>query len=195
MPISNDTIADEHDAAASDQHTGSWDIYAGTTSRHVIRGTGLTARPPVTMGAVKMSQADAKEEDSDKEFRRRVRHLKDDIPSLPEEMPNNEPPFFIPAPAAFRSNRRAFIAQRTLDEKLYAAIQKSEETKRKAGPHSADPIERLAACFADPKNAEGLRCWWERLLRFDQRDARKLVRKEMGIYGIQWPEDGNPFIE
>lgn len=140
-------------------------------------------------------RADTDGEDSDKKFRRRVRHLvEDDIPSLPDVPETDpDPPSPIPDLSVFRRGARALKAQKALDEKLLVAMLKSEERKKGADPRSANPIESLAACFADPTQAEGLRDWWETLLRFEKSDARRLVREEMGCYGVKWPEEGNPF--
>lgn len=34
---------------------------------------------------------------------------------------------------------------------------------------------------------------WDSMFSSDQEAAYKLVRENMGIYGIKWPKEGNPF--
>ncbi|KAL8941028.1 MAG: hypothetical protein Q9216_002474 [Gyalolechia sp. 2 TL-2023] len=85
------------------------------------------------------------------------------------------------------------LAQKALESELGHAVWKSQQPLLAADINSEDPVERMAAKFRDPKYKAALKAVWDKTPESEQVEARKMVQCFMGVYGVKWPEEGNPF--
>lgn len=61
--------------------------------------------------------------------------------------------------------------------------------------NSEDAVESLAAKFKDPELRQHYRSGWDYgfMRQYQKDDVREMVDDHMGIFGIKWPKEGNPF--
>lgn len=61
--------------------------------------------------------------------------------------------------------------------------------------NSEDAVESLAARFQDPELRQHYRSGWDfyGMQSYQKDDIREMVDDHMGVFGIKWPKEGNPF--
>ncbi|KAL8762666.1 MAG: hypothetical protein Q9184_001373 [Pyrenodesmia sp. 2 TL-2023] len=66
---------------------------------------------------------------------------------------------------------------------------------RKPDINSKDAVESLAAKFKDPELRQHYRAGWDHFMTesYHKDDIREMVDDHMGVFGVQWPKEGNPF--
>lgn len=121
-------------------------------------------------------------------IRNQIQDLRDITSDLEEDARSRHRGFY---PGNARRARDSLMLE--MHNAFRTTSQEDSLGKKKPDANSEDPIERMAAKFKDPNLREDLRAMWDKEYSWEQEKAREIVKTKMGVFGIKWPEKGNPF--